>query len=166
MNNCWLPNLEMYDGYDDWKAYEEFLYAIFRADFIENYPSFEGKKVKIRFHPIENNKEEAFYHITCQDYLKDGERNPDFRRCERIHWVRAFIENYSCDPLKCNNCDGIKLWEKTYKGKKRIHLLLEEERYIVVIERREDYFLLITAFYLEHDHALRKKIKEYEAYKN
>lgn len=165
-NNCWVPGLEIYDTdvYELWKDYEDFLYTIFRTDFIVNHPSFEGKKVQIRFYPIENNKEEAFYHVTCQDYMKDGNRVPDLRRCERIRWVRAFIEDYACDPLKCESCDGIKVWEKPYKSNNRIHLLLEEERYIVVIERRENYCLLITAFYLDQDHALRKKLNEYTAY--
>ena len=85
-NNCWVPDLEIYntDVYELWKDYEDFLYTIFRTDFIVNHPSFEGKKVQIRFYPIENNKEEAFYHVTCQDYMKDGNRVPDLRRCERI----------------------------------------------------------------------------------
>lgn len=164
-NNCWLPKCEYYDGYKSWKDYEDFLYSIFRADFIEDHPKFEGKNVNVRFYPIENNKEEAFYHVTCQDYSKNRNRVPDFRRCERIRWVRAFIENYSCDPSLCTDCDGIKVWEKPYKTNKRVHLLLEEERYIVVLERRENYFLLITAFYIEHDHTLSKKVQEYEVYK-
>jgi len=164
-NNCWLPKCEYYDSSQPWIDYEDFLYSIFRTDFIDSHPEFEGKDVRIRFHPIEYNKEEAFYHVTCQDYLKDGERVPDFRRCERIRWVRAFIENYNCDSSKCTGCDGIKVWEKPYKNNQRIHLLFEEERYIVVLERRDNYVLLITAFYIEQDHTLEKKVKEYHQYK-
>ena len=82
-----------------------------------------------------------------------------------MRWVRAFIENYNCDPSKCTGCDGIKIWEKPYKNNQRIHLLFEEERYIVVLERRENYVLLITAFYIEQDHTLEKKVKEYHQYK-
>lgn len=164
-NNCWLPQCEYYDSSESWQDYENYLYNIFRSDFIEDHPQFEGKDVKIRFRPIENNKEEAFYHVTCQDYQKDGNRVPDFRRCERIRWIKAFIENYQCDPSSCTDCDGIKIWEKPYKSNKRVHLLFEEERYIVVLERRQKYCLLITAFYIEQDHTLKKKVKEYEQYK-
>ena len=163
-NNCWLPKLEYYDSSQPWIDYEDSLYSIFKSDFIDSPPEFEGKKIRIRFYPKENNKEEAFYHVTCQDYLKDGDRVPDFRRCERIRWIRAFIENYGCDPSKCTGCDGIKVWEKPYKNKQRIHLLFEEERYLVVLERRESYVLLITAFYIEEDHTLKKKVKEYQQY--
>jgi len=167
MNNCWLPQLEYYEDYGrDWQCYETALYGIFKKDFLDSKPIFKSRPVNIRKRPIEYNKEEAFFHITCQDYDKNGNRYPDFRRCERIRWVRSFIENYQCDPTICQNCDGIKIWEEdapkgTYK---RIHLLLEEERYLVVIERREAYCLLITAFYFEQDHSLRKKLQHYQKY--
>lgn len=90
---------------------------------------------------------------------------PDFRRCERIRWVRKFIENYKCNLAECKECDGIKVWEEDYHGNPRVHILLEEERYMVVVEKREKYCLLITAFYFEQDHKLRKKLKKYQKYK-
>lgn len=165
-NSCWLPELEYLDSYDnEWRRYESVLYSIFKADFIDSRPSFECKQVNIRRHPMEYNKEEAFFHVTCQDYRKDGERVPDFRRCERIRWVRSFIENYNCDTSKCEGCEGIKVWSEPYKATSRVHILLEEERYMVVLERRDSYCLLITAFYFNYDHALEKKLKCYEMYK-
>ena len=164
-NSCWLPELECLDDYqNNWQLYENALYSIFKTDFIDSRPSFEGKQVNIRRHPIEYNKEEAFFHVTCQDYLKGGQRVPDFRRCERIRWVRSFIENYQCDNSKCQDCDGIKVWSEPYKSTTRVHILFEEERYMVVLERRESYCLLITAFYFDHEHALEKKLKHYEMY--
>lgn len=166
-DKCWLPELELYNDFDDWQKYQDILYDIFKNDFILSHPQFEGKNVNIRKHPIEYGKEEAFFHVTCQDYCKEGERNPDMRRCERIRWVRAFIENYnSCESIQCEEtCDGIKKWTRLYKNRERIHILLEEERYMVVIELRESYCLLITAFYIEHDHTLDKKLEEYEKYR-
>lgn len=164
---CWLPKLENFDDYENsWNKYQDALYSIFKNDFISSHPMFEGKQVNIRKHPIEYGKEEAFFHVTCQDYKKDGERVPDFRRCERIRWVRAFIENYNCDTTLCEGCDGIKIWSEPYKSNSRVHILLEEEKYLVVIERRESYCLLVTAFYFDHEHALEKKLKHYEKYKD
>lgn len=164
-DHCWLPELELYDNCSSWSEYQEALYSIFRKDFIEGHPNFKGKQVNIRRHPIEYGKEEAFFHVTCQDYQKDGNRVPDLRRCERIRWVRAFIEHYHCDSTLCELCDGVKIWEEPYHGKNRVHILLPEERYMVVLEPRESYCLLITAFYFDHDHALAKKLKHYEQYK-
>ena len=163
-NHCWIPELEYYDNYFSWGEYQEALYSIFRNDFIDNHPYFKGKQVNIRKHPIEYGKEEAFFHVTCQDYQKDGNRVPDLRRCERIRWVRAFIEHYHCDSTLCDACDGVKIWEEPCHGKKRVHILLPEERYMVVLEPRKSYCLLITAFYLDHEHTLAKKLKHYEHY--
>ena len=161
---CWVPNLEPYEGYASWKEYEDFLYSIFKRDFIDSHPVFEQKRIAVRKEPIEFGKEEAFFHVTCQDYLKDRDRVPDLRRCERIRWIRAFVENYNCDPGLCLNCDGVKVWSEPYKSTSRVHILLEEERYMVVIERRETYCLLITAFYFDQDHKLKKKLKHYDTY--
>lgn len=165
-NSCtWIPNLELYENFDGWDAYQEHIYQLFCNDFKYSNPYFEEKIVKIRFHPIEFNKEEAFFHVTCQDYNKDGERVPDFRRCERIRWIRKFIENYNCDLSKCNDCDGIKVWEEEVRNVYRTHILLEEEKYMVVLEKRKGYCLLITAFYFNNNHSLKKKIKKYYEYK-
>ena len=165
-DTCWLPKLELMDDYDNnWEKYQEALYEIFKYDFMSSKPKFEGIPVNIRKHPIEYGREEAFFHITCQDYMKNGERVPDFRRCERIRWVKAFIENNNCDSSQCGECDGVKVWSEPYRNTTRVHILLEEERYIVVIERRNTYCLLVTAFFLEYEHSLRKKLKSYQRYK-
>lgn len=165
--NCWLPALEYFDDYgNDWTTYESALYSIFKGDFIDSHPLFKNIRVSVKHYPIEYGKEEAFFHTTCKDYTGDGERVPDFRRCERIRWIRAFIENYDCDSSKCDDCDGVKVWSEPYKSKTRIHLLLEEERYMVVLEKRDGYYLLITAFYLDYDNALMKQLKHYAQYRS
>lgn len=161
---CWLPSLELFEDHaNDWTRYQAVLYAIFYADFIDTKPSYDGLPVYIRKHPIEHGKEEAFFHVTCQDYDGDGERVPDLRRCERIRWVRSFIENYNCDSALCPKCEGVKLWEMPYGSHKRVHILLEEEKYMVVIEPREQYCLLITAFYFNQERRLRKTLEKYRA---
>ena len=164
--NCWLPVLEFLANYDnDWATYEAALYRIFKRDFIDSHPFYNNTRVSVKHYPIEYGKEEAFFHTTCKDYVGGGNRVPDFRRCERIRWIRAFIENYDCDPTRCEDCDGVKVWTEPFKSKLRVHFLLEEERYMVILEKRKDYYLLITAFYLDYDNALRKQLKHYEMYR-
>lgn len=166
INNCWLPKQEFLSDYKNcWEDYEAVIYSIFKKDFIDSTPVFDEKVVNIRKHPREFDKEEAFFHVTCKDYSDKGDRKPDLRRCERIRWVRSFIENYMCDATKCENCEGIKVWNEPYKSNERVHLLLVEERYIVIIEKRKTYCLLITAYYLDYDHSLKKQLKHYEKYK-
>lgn len=60
---------------------------------------------------------------------------------------------------------GVKVWSEPYKGNSRVHILMEEEKYIVVLEQRKSYNLLITAFYFDHEHMLEKKLKRYQKYK-
>lgn len=88
------------------------------------------------------------------------------RRCERIRWIRSFMENYSNYHLElCLNCAGIKIWSEPIGKHSRVHLLLEEENYIVVIEKRENYYLLITAFYIEYDYSMQSILKRYQRYR-
>lgn len=166
-SNCWIPEIERLDDYgNNWTVYESVLYSIFKADFIDSHPSYKNIRVNIKHYPIEYGKEEAFFHTTCKNYIGGSDRIPDLRRCERIRWIRAFIEEYDCDASKCDDCNGVKVWNEPYKSKTRVHFLLEEERYMVILEKRDGYYLLITAFYLDYDNALAKQLKHYEQYKS
>ena len=96
--DCWVPELIEYDSSSEWKEYEAALYEIFKRDFLESKPVFNGLPVSVRTDPRFDGKEEGFWHVTCRDYShKDGtpeSRDPDMERCRRIKWPRAFIENY------------------------------------------------------------------------
>jgi len=165
MNTCWLPETVPCSNWANFPEYDELLYQIFKAQFIDSAPIFNGFPVKIRFHPKVCDKEQTFFHVTSKNYTPDTERCPDPRRCERINWIRAFIENYDCDPSLCEACEGVKVWYEPYHSYQRVYLLLEEERYVVILEKRESFILLITAYYVDQDHSLRKLLKKYAQYK-
>lgn len=159
-----LSSLLLFENMEnDWQQYETKLYQIFCRDLKSNSLYFHGKEVHIRYQPMEFNKEEAFFHVTCQDYKKSGDRVPDFRRCERIEWIREFIE--AADSNSGIEFNGkqyhLKIWPEQVKNDLRYHILCEELRFIVVVAERDRYCLLITAFYFEHDHSLQKKVKKY-----
>lgn len=170
---CWVPEFVEHSDFETWEEYDEFLYAIFRRCFIESKPAFKGKPVNVRSNPRFEEREESYWHITCRDYAhKSGlpeSRDPDLERCRRIKWPRAFIENYlSCDPVNdlCD-CGGVKIWKSSHKPKKgrpkvRVKLFLEEESYLVVLEERGQYYLLITAYYLDDELSLKRTIREME----
>ncbi len=161
----WLPELILFEDFKDWFIYEQHIYLVFKRDFIDSIPYYLGMPVKIRFHPKIYEKEQTFFHITSEDLSKGlidpNDRIPDFRRCERIAWPRSIIENYHCS-FNCEDCSKILIWEKPYKMYQRVHMLFENFRYMVVLEKRDSYCLFITAFYIAEDHTLRKKKKEYE----
>lgn len=162
-SKCWIPELVLFSDYEnEWFSYEKELYRIFKKDFIDSHPIYQGLPVNIRKHPIEFDKEEAFFHITCKDYTHTRDRKPDLNRCERIKWPKPFIEEI-CLPF-CDNCKGTKTWSESEDGKTKVYILLPEERYIVILEKRDKYYLLITAFYIEHEHYLGKMISKYRKY--
>lgn len=51
---------------------------------------------------------------------------------------------------------------RSMRGKWRYKILHETERYMVVLEPRKTYCLLITAYYLDNDRSLVFALREYE----
>lgn len=160
--NCeWLPPLVLRDSSMSDDDYLSILYRIFGDDFMNSHPIFDGLPVKIRFEPYVDSRVQAFYHVTTLDDGGDRRTLDEFR-CERIRWIRAFIEHATCKNPLCAECSGMKLWTEQYHHSIRIKIMLSEERYLVVLEKRKNYILLITAFYVNYDHSFQKLIKAYE----
>ncbi len=82
----------------------------------------------------------------------------------RIEFPKAFVENYLCSYNCCSNKPLY--WTKyTTKNKFRNHIIFHEN-YLVVIEDRENYFLLITGYYVHKRRRRIDLIEEYEKYKD
>ena len=43
-------------------------------------------------------------------------------------------------------------------------MIMKIENYIVILTDRGEYYMFITAYYIETEHRKRKLLKEYEAY--
>ncbi|HHL2059771.1 hypothetical protein LI034_07620 [Clostridium perfringens] len=170
MNCLWLTEIiKLSDFEGDWKKYDDYLYSIFVRDFINNTIMFNGKPVRIRRYPEQCNREQSYFHITNKDSsvgsTDPNDRIPDLRRCERIEWIKLFIENYNCTK-GCDQCTGIKVWKEPYKGNSRWHFLFEEFKFLVIIEERTEYNLLISGFYIFNDTVMKKKLRRYNRFKD
>lgn len=77
----------------------------------------------------------------------EDERTPDLRRCERIPWIRAIIEN-AHNP-------SVQIWSNANRGDRRTSIWFDEE-YLIVLGHRKGYWQLITAFPTNRDHTVRK----------
>lgn len=146
--------LEDFNG--NFQDYIDNVYEVFKNDFLKTSPTFSGVKVSAPRYPEVDGRSRTFYHITHEG---DDEQNrtPDVRRMERIKFPKFKITHYPHPELL--------VWEKTIGRDTRIHILNEAESYLLVLNKRPDYLMLWTAFYIEHNHTLRKKLKEYETYK-
>jgi hypothetical protein len=160
----WLPELLLFTDYHgDWEIYVEEIYRIFKKDFINHRVFFRGKIINIRKTPLSRGKEITFWHLISAGNIEE-ERTPDLRRCERIKWPRFIIENETRREIK--------VWEKKHKRDLRICLLIEEEKYIIILNKRVnksndyEYILLLTAYHIEKKHHIRKLLNEYQRYKN
>lgn len=164
----WLPDLLEYDkDYPNLDAYDNAVYNVFKRDFIDTQPEFMGQKVWIRYNPLIEGKEQTYFHITSKDYDCNSNRNIDIERCKRIRWVKALIEHYDCNKPFCFDCNGIKTWSVLLKrNQTRIKIFFEEVRYIVILDKRSDYYLIVTAYYIDQDHTMKKLLKEFEKAKS
>ncbi|MGQ3015431.1 MAG: hypothetical protein ACT6QS_17080 [Flavobacteriales bacterium] len=163
MSSNELPDLLLLNDYGgDYTAYIEEVYRVFMQDFVKNKTRFRQEEIKLKWHPIYQERAYTFYHIT---HVGADEQNrlPDLRRCERISWANPTIEN-------CDNWN-LKIWPQIRTGKggtrNRLCIWLERENepdYIVILDIRENYKLLWTTFVPQYSHEKRKKQKEYEAW--
>lgn len=152
----WLPDLvTLQDHGGIWDKYLEAIYEGFCTDFVKDLPSFRGRKLALKRHPLTQNKEATFWHMITEG-PDEAERTPDIRRCERIRWPRRFIEVVDEKGLKC--------WIAEKKNDQRIHIWLDTdtESYIVVLSERKTYLLMWTAYPVTYAHTRRKLQREYE----
>lgn len=148
----WLPPLIKMSPWDEQVL--ESLYAVFVRDLVRDPPFYRGGRVWC-FPDQERGRECLFWHITeREDPPHSGNRLPDFRRCERLCWIRALIE-HADDP-------AVKAWDyQEGSGDVHTYLWLETFDYVVVMKRYPDgRRRLITAYRIDYEskrHNLRKK---------
>src|SRR3989344_7832332 len=89
-----LITLTECDG--DSEKYIAKLFEIFKKDFIDSRPTFNGKPVLFD-KKLDGDKPNTFVHITTETDPATNQRILSVRRCERIGWIKPIIE-HSTDP--------------------------------------------------------------------
>jgi hypothetical protein len=149
----WLPALLRPQEFgNDWDKYLEAVYASFRGDFVTKTALFRQRKISLKKYPTIEGKEATFWHLITSG-SDESSRTPDGKRCERIKWPRAIIDNEIDQEVK--------VWFNFRKSERRILLFLENEGYLVVLAERKTYLLLWTAYPIETSHHKMKLLKEY-----
>jgi len=153
----WLPDLITLNEYDgDWPEYCEAIYSIFHRDFVASKPTYPPKRFALKRHPEYDGKAATFWHLisTGKD---EEERTPDMRRCERIAWPKPMIEAIGNGEV----C----LWRNSRGRSERILIAVEDFSYVVVLDDREDFVLLWTAYYVEYPNKRRRMKQEYKKWR-
>jgi hypothetical protein len=142
-DQTWLPQLIRLDDYGgSWGRYLDAIYSRFCNDFIATSPTLLGLSIRLMQHPPIDGKDVTFWHLTSEGPVEEN-RTPDFRRCERIAWPRAIIEAVGTGRIK--------MWKNLRGRHKRIVLSLPDFSYVVVLEERKTYYILWTAYHVEHE---------------
>ncbi|OPX55945.1 hypothetical protein SAMN02745127_01124 [Oceanospirillum multiglobuliferum] len=150
----WLPELIYLNDYGgDWSQYFDEVYRLFCVDFVDDKPLFRGLRLGLKRHPEYAGKSATFWHMISEG-SEESERTPDLRRCERITWPRAHIENDADSRLK--------IWVEKRGPDKRVHIWHEKAEYLVVLNKRKDYILPWTAYTVERSHEKVKLNKRWE----
>lgn len=151
-----MPKLILLEDFEgDWKLYLDAIYKCFCDDFIKQKVEYEGTKISLKKHPLLNGKEATFWHLISSGETETN-RLPDLRRCERIKWSKAIIDN--------NGNNSIRIWENIRKGKNRVCLCFGDWEYVVILDKRKGYILLWTAYLITQRHTKLRMKKEYEKY--
>ena len=130
------------DTAERWKVYEPRLYQVFLTQLANAGLTHGGLPIRCRFHPSYDNKHGSFWHLITEGKVEEH-RPPVLDRCAHLQWVAWIIQN-------AGDASRIRQWEQqrsTSHGKStRIALWLFQENYVVILDKRPTFLLLVTAF--------------------
>ncbi len=149
----WFPELIILSDYANWKEYLDAIYKVFCDDFVSSKPRYPGKRFALKRFPITFEKEATFWHL-IQEGKVEEDRTPDLRRCERIRWPRPIIEAMPSHQVR--------VWRNVRGKNERIVIAIQDFSYVVILDDREDYVMLWTAYCVEHHHRRKKLQREFE----
>ena len=151
------PELILFSTYGgDWEVYEQELHNIFINEIAQTDLQFRGQRVGYRRTPKFRGRSKAFWHLIQEGRVED-ERTPDLRRCERLRWVPWVIENAASQH------DEIEQWRNRRRNVANT-LLWYREEYLVVLAKRSDYWLLITAYCTSQRRRVEQLRRERDSY--
>lgn len=132
------PLIELSEFSGSWALYSEHLYQVFLKTLVNADLKFKGLRISYQFRPAYDGKHFGFWHLISQGD-KEEDREPDFRRCERIGWISWMITNAYL-------CSNIRVVKQKRRGMDSAILWEVNTNYMVVFHLRKDFWLLKTAY--------------------
>lgn len=152
----WLPPLVCLEDHgSEWARYFNEVKARYARSLGERpWPSFEGRRVTCKRHPVLDGVEATFWHIVSTGDGGEDARETDLRRCERIEWPRALLEAVGTDRVV--------VWRTRRGADDRVLIALVDFSYVVVLGDRRAYLILITAYPVDREHQRARLRREAE----
>jgi len=151
-------------SYPTLDEYIDELYQLFLSDLVYHPLPWknEGMRVSLRKRPMIDGRHAIFWHIISGGSGSENSRRIEMQRCIRLRWVRILVETFNTEfPDEIE----IRWWVDNKRASQPRYVLTRPEfDYIVVIEQRRDYALLVTAYYAEYEHRRRKLKKEHDGF--
>lgn len=147
-------------------SYHDRAYIIFKKSLIDSDIKFNNLPVKVRDLPYEDNKVQGFFHVISELDKKLGIRMYKDERVKFIPYISKMINEYTKCNTCLNNCTKIKVWTAPYNGKiDRTKFYFEEDNYIVILEKRPNYYQLVSAYVVDRKDRKVDILNEYNKYK-
>ncbi|MFA7086895.1 MAG: hypothetical protein WC145_09555 [Aliarcobacter sp.] len=138
----------------------DFLYDIFKTDFIDNQVYLENIFIDPKTNEQEDNKEQIFWHIITRKDTNKKTRDFDKERACRIKWIKSIIENYTKAEIKY-------FYYFEQSKKIRLYLWLHNHNFAVILQKLgKSSSYLVTSFYIDNQKKIDVFLKKFEDYTN
>lgn len=122
----------------------------------------ECKKLSVRRNPETHGYHDGFWHLI------GGAENFDYEsieadRCQRLHWLPQIIRKFNqVHPIE----GPVKWWKSSRPQDPRDRYLIArpDYSYVVVVDERPTYALLVTAYYVSRERRRNKLRREHDAF--
>lgn len=143
------------------------LYSIFTRDFVSAATLLNGTIwIDPQCGRKTDGKEASFWHLTTRMEEVNGEkeRYTDFRRAERLEWIKLIIENH-------NAAEVHHFYHEESKSKSvRLYLWAHAHDFVVILQKLgKSSSFLVTSFYVDQQHKrtdFAARLKNYRENKN
>ena len=146
------------------REYIEDLYQIFLNDLVSRPLLWKsgGKEVSLRRQPEVEGRHAIFWHIITGGGGSEESRQIEHERCVRLRWVRILVELFNEEFPEERE---IRWWiDQRRASNPRYVITRPQFDYIVVIEPRAEYALLVTAYFAERQHRRRKLRRDHDGF--
>ena len=145
--------------------YIDAIYGTFLADLADSNLHWKCPSMRVSFrrHPEVDGRHAIFWHIVSGGGIPELDRTLEPQRCARIGWIKPMILQFNIDFPEENELMWWVSQDPRWHGR-RYGLATCGYDYVVFIEERESYALLVTAYYVEQSRRREKFRKEHDLY--